>query len=911
MNTLILIYTSYYHLVIAIEGMNMRKTIKLILMTAFVLLALTNLPPACAATNNSTGNLIWDADEGLSLEYSWTAMSYSGFYFDMDSGKGSEVLTVKLDSKTDRVIDDGDLEYSTAPIKTDFEQGDWGSYQVIGFMAEQYFAGYTSATKFTDDDVSLMADGELSKVLIDSDEKKSLFTGSSLVLEEGYELDIVEVDMNGNNLLVNLKKDGELIDMDVISGDDDYVYKKDLGSNEDVSIIAVRFDDIFRGTETNAVLINGIFQISENFMKIEADDEFEKMEVNSIGDNEITMKNTDSIDLGRGDTIKIMGKLKFIVADDDTLRFGPVVDMSEPGTYELRGTVAEDEKLKWTPLNFEGFYYNIDEGIGTESLEVDVLSGRTIDEGDLVYRSKAQDTSFEHDDWGDFQVVGFFAEKYFAGYPDNEFTNDVSILSDGQLSEVLIDTDKQTTLYSGSSLMLEDGYELKIVEVDLDGSNVMVRLAKYGSEIDTAVLSSDDDYIYEKDIGSTDDVPIIAVHFKDIFSGSESNAVFVKGIFQISEDVIEIQADETFELMSVESFSSDELVMENDESIGLSRGRDIKIMGDIFFKIADSGTLRYYPFVETSTMPSESLVLDMPKVIKENEDMIITVSSRGATVEDAVVTFGESNIGQTSNDGTISYEPEDAGSYTVKAEKEGFVSASLKVEVISPDDVSRKLVIETEPENVIEEDEITIYTVTAIGGNPISGVELYFDGKLVGTSDNEGKLTYTVKEPGVHKLTSQSAEYLEAELNLDVDALEARFTYSGIVVDPLLVKTEKEFTVSANVTNTGTAEGDTLVQLLINGSVIDGKTVTLDVNEETKVEFITSIEEKGSYEVQIGTTTGTVEVEKKFPIWPVIFALIIIIAIVGFAMIRPDMKFGKGGNLGGNTGGNIGGRGQL
>ena len=27
----------------------------------------------------------------------------------------------------------------------------------------------------------------------------------------------------------------------------------------------------------------------------------------------------------------------------------------------------------WTPFNFEGFYYNIDEGIGTEELKVEQL----------------------------------------------------------------------------------------------------------------------------------------------------------------------------------------------------------------------------------------------------------------------------------------------------------------------------------------------------------------------------------------------------------------------------------------------------------------------------------------------------------------------------------------------------------
>ncbi|WP_406661183.1 S-layer protein domain-containing protein [Methanolobus sp. ZRKC3] len=875
----------------------MKKTIKLVLMTAFLLLALNTFSTAAAAANNSTGNLIWDADDDLSLEYTWTALSYSGFYFDLDSGEGSETLIVKLDSDSDRSINDGDLEYITSSIETDFEQNDWGSYQVIGFMAEQYFAAYSDDTEFARDDISLMSDGELSKVLIDSDEKKSLFTGSSLILEEGYELNIVEVDMNGNNLLVSLEKDGKEIDIDVISGDDTYVYITDLGSNEDVPMIAVHFDDIFMGSETNAVFIDGIFQISENFMKIEADDEYGEMEVNSIGDDKITMRNYDSISLGRGDTVKIMGKLRFIVADDNTLRFGPVVDMSEPGTYELRGTVAEDEELKWTPLNFEGFYYNIDEGIGTESLEVEDLNGRTIEKGDLVYKSKAQDVSFEHNEWGEFQVVGFLAQKYFAGYPDNEFTNDVSILSDGQLSEVLIDTDKQTTLYTGSSLILEDGYELKIVEVDLDGSSVMVRLVKYGSELDTGIISSDDDYVYEKDIGSTDDVPVIVVHFNEIFSGSESNAVFVEGIFQVSEDVIEIVSDEMFGEMTVDSFSSDEVILENEDSISLTRDDTIEIMGDISFKVANSGDVRYYPFVEVSTLPSESLSIDMPKVIKENEKTAITVESRGATVEDAVVTFGDIRIGDTSNEGIIPYTPTTAGIYTVKAEKEGFVSATFKVEVISPDDVSRKLVIEVSPDNVVEQDTITISTVTAIGGESVEDVEVYFDGNLIGTSDEDGMLTYTVKEPGVHKLSTRSDEYLEAKFNLEIDVLEARFTYSELIIAPLLVKTKEEFTVSANVTNTGTAKGDTLVQLMINGTVADAKSISLDVGEETSVEFTTFIEEKGSYEVQLGAVTGNIEVEKKLLTAPGIFLILALLAGVAMFVMKKNGKGGIEGQL--------------
>ena len=82
-------------------------------------------------------------------------------------------------------------------------------------------------------------------------------------------------------------------------------------------------------------------------------------------------------DLTKGETIDLMGKIQLQVADDSTLRFAPVLDTSESGTYELRGTVydedVDDSLPTWTPFNFEGFYYNIDEGIGTENMTVEEL----------------------------------------------------------------------------------------------------------------------------------------------------------------------------------------------------------------------------------------------------------------------------------------------------------------------------------------------------------------------------------------------------------------------------------------------------------------------------------------------------------------------------------------------------------
>jgi S-layer protein (TIGR01567 family) len=857
--------------------MKNKRIVYLPILTVAVVVMLAGV---AIAANNSTGNRIWDANENMSLEYTWTALSYSGFYYDLDSGVGSETLTIKLDSNTDRSIGEGDLEYSTSPITTSFEQGDWGSYQVIGFMADN--------TGFTDD-VSLISDGILTKVLLDNDEKVSLYSGSSLVLEEGYELNIVEVDLNGNSVMVTLEKDGTEIDTDIVSSNDDYVYETEIGT-EDVAIIAVHIDSIFQGRETNAVFVEGVFQISENYVEVQGGDSFGRMEVTSLSFDEIAMENSGSISLGRGNTITIMGKLKFVVADDSTLRFGPVLDMSQPGIYELRGTVAENEELIWTPLNFEGFYYNIDEGVGTESLEITDLSGRSVSQGDLVYRSEPLDVSFERDDWGKFQVIGFMAEKYFAGYPDNEFTDDVSLLSNGQLSKVLIDDDSKKSLYTGSSLILEEGYELYVVEVDLNGNSVMVNLVKDGDDIDTDIISANDDYVYEMDIGSTDDVPIIVVHFDEIFRGTETNAVFVEGIFQISGDVIEIEAGERFGRMEVSSFSQNEIILENRDSVSLTRGNTINVMGDISFKVADAGDVRYYPFVQVSTLPSQSLSIDMPAVIRQNEAVEIEVTSRGAAVDDAAVMFGNNNAGRTATDGTVSYTPQSAGTFTVTAEKEGFVSASKRVEVISPEDASRKLVIEVSPETAIEGDTITISVITAIGGDPVEGVQVYYDNNLIGTTDKDGTLVYTVTEPGMHKLSTFADDYLEAELNLEVLALEAKFSYSNLQVTPLLVRTGEDVTVTVDVMNTGTSAGQTDVQLLINGTVAGSENVSLDAGEETTVTFTISQDEAGSYEVQVGDSTAVFEVETSALPAPGIAVAVIAVMTMALLIRRKEGK---------------------
>ncbi len=819
-----------------------------------------------------SGNRIWE--NGMSTTYTWDALSYSGFFYNLDDGKSSETLTIEAISRN---IDEGNIKYSTEPMETDFEYNNWGSYQVIGFMAEKYFAGYNENTTIEGEslDESLIKEGVLAKVLTDTDDKESAYSGSSFILEDGYALNIVEVDVNGNTVWIQLEKDGDVVDDDFLASNENYVYEADLGDAEDVPIIIAHVGTVFAGQETSAVFIEGIFQISDNYVEIESGDSFGEMEITSASSSGIKMENEDDINLDEGDTIELMGKILIQVADDSTLRFAPYVDISEPGTYELRGTVYDEDEddpiTTWDPYNFEGFYYNIDEGIGTEELRIEDsdLSDREITEGQLIYETTPEEVEFEHDQWGYFQVIGFMAEKYFAGYIDEgdkkttvgDEDLDVSLLSDNILCKVLTDTDDKESMYSGSALILEEGYALNIQEVDINGEVVWVQLEKDGDAVDDAFVESNENYVYETDLGDAEDIPLIIVHFSNVFAGAETNAVFVEGIFQISDDYLELESDDTFGEMEVSSIGESGIKMENNDDINLDQDETIDIMGEINFKVADSGTLRFYPFVEVETEggASRELRINVPDEIIEGEEFTIEVTAGEDEVEDVTVRIDGSTVGKTDEDGEVTYS-DTAGTYKVTAERDGYTTANTNIEIIEP---KIQMTISVSPQAVYVGDTMTIEVLEAIGGDPVEDAEISIDGESLEETDEDGTVTYSTDDPGTIKVSATKKGYLDESTNVKVRDLEAIFVYSNLVIDPLEVRAEKEATISVDVENTGNAAGDTNVELVVNGTVAGTQTISLGIGEGTTVTFKHAEEVPGTYTAEVGGETGTYTVLEK------------------------------------------------
>ncbi len=317
------------------------------------------------------------------------------------------------------------------------------------------------------------------------------------------------------------------------------------------------------------------------------------------------------------------------------------------GNIEIKGAVATlgEDEFTLGSQNFSGFYYNVDNNIGTEQItlrptESDGATAILSDVADangypgVVYATTAQMNNFKFKPWGSYMVIGFLGEPCFAGYSSAvtpamesagtwmpllyDRSKNKNLMTNEQISRILLDDDTETYISSGEPLKLKEGYELAIKSVNANETSAVVELKKNGQTIDTKIVQpslensviADQTYFYRHSMGNTQDIVTIAVHFKNLFRGNnESNSATVNGIFQISGTSTPIKPDQQYGKMMVRTIdaSSMTITMDNkDNRILLARNKDIPLMNDIHIKTADQSDasmenpLRYYLYKEVS-----------------------------------------------------------------------------------------------------------------------------------------------------------------------------------------------------------------------------------------------------------------------------------------------------------------------
>ena len=598
----------------------------------------------------------------------WNNSNFAGFYQDIDENIGNEQIAFNLSSRGpnsatlsgQEISGIRGVTYKTSAQLKNFKFKGWGKYYVIGFLSEEYFVAYNNRSFLFNEskNSNLMSHEQIDKVLIDSNTEQTITSSNHLKLDEGYELAVKSVDNKSNKVYVDLSKDGMVIDSRIIKPsipdpkmkDMTYVYKTNLGEIKDIIVMAVHFKNAFRSNDVNVATVDGIFQVSDSTTPVILDQQYDRMSIRNVDPQNliITMDNKDkTMRLMKNEEIQLMQNIFIKTADQDEinlmspLRYCIMKKYIVPDTYEMRGSVynLSIKEANWTARNFCGFYYDIDNDIGSEDIifrptdlakndEIATLSD-TVDKTGLrgiLYRTIGQNKSLKFKPWGQYKVIGFLSQEFFAAYEKSATSamkdaglkvplladkseNYGNLLTNEQISKVLIDSDAEQTVDSTNPLELKEGYQLAIKSIDSEGGKISLELKKNGISVDEKVIQpsiigstmDDQTYFYKTSIGDSRDIVTIAVHFEEVFGESDIQAATINGIFQISEFPVWLK-EQQYDNMSISDINptSFAITMDNrNHPISLSMNKDILLMPNIHIKTADQNIskkepLRYY-----------------------------------------------------------------------------------------------------------------------------------------------------------------------------------------------------------------------------------------------------------------------------------------------------------------------------
>jgi hypothetical protein len=101
------------------------------------------------------------------------------------------------------------------------------------------------------------------RILLNDSSLLTINSGTALKLKEGYDMAIKSIDLDGNKVYLELLKDGQVVDSQVIIAanevDDTFVYSRPGTTQK----IEVDFKNAFRGADQNMATINRVLQTSE------------------------------------------------------------------------------------------------------------------------------------------------------------------------------------------------------------------------------------------------------------------------------------------------------------------------------------------------------------------------------------------------------------------------------------------------------------------------------------------------------------------------------------------------------------------------------------------------------------------------------------------------------------------------
>lgn len=303
---------------------------------------------------------------------------------------------------------------------------------------------------------------------------------------------------------------------------------------------------------------------------------------------------------------------------------------------EIRGQAANETKgiqdnlnlssgtVSWYQRSFTGYFYELDDELGSENLTIlnsaSLINNRTIASDKLIYSTSGdnkmlnavkypfdgnytaaeqagligfQAGSMSSED-GKYKVVGWKAEKWVA---IKNHTN--------KLSKLVLEQryNNNKTLSVGKTWNLGAGYELTVNAIDARAAprQAWFSLKKDGALIDEIIMTEGQIYTYVKNnlLGETN-VPVFVTYADEIFSGPTSDNVRLKYTWLIDTgSAIEVKTGDSLDIFTVTKADESIIRLRNSGiPVMLVKGSIVKLIGNLNFKVSNTDTLRFYPFVD-------------------------------------------------------------------------------------------------------------------------------------------------------------------------------------------------------------------------------------------------------------------------------------------------------------------------
>ncbi len=287
------------------------------------------------------------------------------------------------------------------------------------------------------------------------------------------------IDLDGNKVYVELSKNGSIVDSELIVPPNimngTYSYLKDTGQPATAQTIKVHFKNAFRGENETMATVDSVWQPSDN----------------------------------------------------DT-------------SHVLINASGEIIIVPGAPLRLEEGYE-----LGINSIDIDgnkvyvelSKDGNIVDSAVIVAPNERDDTfvySQNDGQAGASQIIRVHFKNAFRGWDQNLVTFDSVWQASDDTSHVLINENNKITVTQGTPLRLEEGYELVVKSVDIDGNKVYVELFKDGELVHVKVIvipgEINDTFVYSEKNGK-----LIKAHFKNTFRGAEKNLATIDNILQTSD----------------------------------------------------------------------------------------------------------------------------------------------------------------------------------------------------------------------------------------------------------------------------------------------------------------------------------------------------------------------------------------